>query len=80
MSLFNVRTLQSFWWHARTYATLHQAVCACQQGVPELKYLTYRPCPSVQVKSPGDMRNFDVEKMKAPEDSGYKSTGVFADF
>ena len=34
----------------------------------------------VQVKSPGDMRNFDVEKMKSPEDSGYKSTGLFADF
>lgn len=35
---------------------------------------------SMQVKSPGDMRNFEAEKAKATGDTGYKSTGLFADF
>jgi hypothetical protein len=34
----------------------------------------------LQVKSPGDMRNFEAEKAKPQEDTGYKSTGLFADF
>jgi hypothetical protein len=34
----------------------------------------------LQVKCAGDMRNFEAEKAKPAEDTGYKSTGVFADF
>jgi hypothetical protein len=36
--------------------------------------------PQLQVKSPSDMRNFDTEASKARVDTGYKSTGLFADF
>ena len=41
---------------------------------------TFTSACALQVKSPGDMRNFDAEKAKAPVDTGYKSTGLFTDF
>lgn len=34
----------------------------------------------VQVKSPGDPRNFEAERAKDDVDTSYKSTGLFADF
>lgn len=34
----------------------------------------------LQVKSPGDARNFEAEKAKDDVDTSYKSTGLFADF
>lgn len=34
----------------------------------------------LQVKSPGDPRNFEADKAKDDTDTSYKSTGLFADF